>query len=204
MELYISHHSVQALRKPLRTDVIIAAHAVCVRTTMPTLVLIFKVSQALYTQDEDITLPYSFKCRGKRHLSPLAKVTISEYNPPSLKHFLCFLRRPFLRHLHIASFKSLIHKPFNRYLQKRFLPVKTGRTRLPFRARLPSLPSAATFPSDHGYLPFRTPTPSTAHRHTPETLRNQHRLLEASEKIANFARDSEWTTDNRLHAHLQP
>lgn len=52
----------QALRKPLETDVGITAPRICVETITPSLVSIFEVSQASHIQEEDITPLYYFKC----------------------------------------------------------------------------------------------------------------------------------------------
>ena len=52
----------QALRKPLETDVGITAPRICVETITPSLVSIIEVSQASHIQEEDITPLYYFKC----------------------------------------------------------------------------------------------------------------------------------------------
>ena len=52
----------QALRKPLETDVGITAPRIGVETIMPSLVSIFEVSQASHIQEKDITPLYYFKC----------------------------------------------------------------------------------------------------------------------------------------------
>ena len=53
----IPHSKVGGRRKNLYSEgMVIAAHAICVRTTMLSTCSQFKVSQALYNQDENITL----------------------------------------------------------------------------------------------------------------------------------------------------
>lgn len=44
--------NLKVLRKPIYTDMIIAAHAICVRTTMPSLYILLKVSQVFKLQDK--------------------------------------------------------------------------------------------------------------------------------------------------------
>lgn len=61
----------EVLRKPLMTDMVIAAHAICVRTTMPFLSSL-KISQ-VSNYKISITLLQILKCLGGSFLSPNAK-----------------------------------------------------------------------------------------------------------------------------------
>ena len=73
MELYATLLNVQALRKPLETDVGITVPRICSETIMTSLVSFFEVSQASYIQDESIT-PLYFLWLGMSILNPCAKL----------------------------------------------------------------------------------------------------------------------------------
>lgn len=74
VELYAPRLNVQALRKPLETDVGITAPRICAETIMTSLVSFIEVSQASYIQDESIT-PQYFQISWKEHSQSNCKIT---------------------------------------------------------------------------------------------------------------------------------
>lgn len=63
----------KVLRKPISTNMVIAAHAIRVRTTMPSLVLILKVSQVFNSQDKhNASLSSNMSRIGRAN--PIAKI----------------------------------------------------------------------------------------------------------------------------------
>ena len=85
--LYATLPNVQALRKPLKTDVGITAPRICVEAIMTSLVFSFEVSQASYVQDESITPLFTLICRGQSSLNPVTKLAkISEMYVQPIKN----------------------------------------------------------------------------------------------------------------------
>lgn len=64
----------KVLRKPVQTDVVIAAHAIRVRTTMPSFLFAIENFSGFHLQELSITLLIKFYNYQAKHPSPTANI----------------------------------------------------------------------------------------------------------------------------------